>query len=142
MSNPSVHPGSSSSGSGVYYASKPATNYKCNCSQDEPWVDAFTACRAAGKTGISLQLREIWLDSEVMISMRVDSGSCVTILPRSKVPAAYTLTSAPFRLRPLGANAGKPVVLPVLKEGKQGCVLTSIEMIRSSHSHPDFTKLC
>ena len=107
MSSPSAHPGSASSGSSVHYASKPAN--PCSGSQDEPWVDAFTVCGAAGKTGFSLPLREIWLDNQVVIPMRVDSGSCVTILPQSKVPSAYTLKSAPFKLRPLGANTVEPI---------------------------------
>ena len=80
-----------------------------NAGSDTAWAEAYSVLAVAGKTGFALPTILIEMDDKHKVPMRVDSGSCVSILPQSRVPPGYQLQPPPFHLQPLGIGKVKPV---------------------------------
>jgi len=81
--------------------------------QPEETLDDEVTCFnvAAGKPGFVLPMRQVELDGQHSLSMRVDSGSMVSILPKSVVPSRYmsALRSPPCQLSPVGSQQIHPL---------------------------------
>ena len=58
----------------------------------------------AGKTSFTLPMRHIVLDGQHTITLRVDSASMVTALPKSMLPPRYQLQPPPCPLQPVGSQ--------------------------------------
>lgn len=75
--------------------------------QDSEVMEIFGV--QTGKTGFVLPLRPILLDGQYPLEMRVDSGSMVTILPKSALPADIKLRASPSKLQPIGTSCVIPL---------------------------------
>eukprot|EP00117_Sycon_ciliatum_P036702 scpid53699/ scgid27590/ len=58
----------------------------------------------AEKTAFTLPLRQVTLDSRHTLSLRVDSASRVSIIPKSALPSGYVLSPPPCPLQPVGTQ--------------------------------------
>eukprot|EP00117_Sycon_ciliatum_P002501 scpid23617/ scgid7702/ Retrovirus-related Pol polyprotein from transposon 412; Protease; Reverse transcriptase; Endonuclease len=62
-----------------------------------------------GTNGFLLPLRVLVLNHQHILQMRVDTGSMVTILPRSQVPAGVTLQPSQLARQPIRSTRVKPI---------------------------------
>ena len=71
------------------------------------------------KAGFILPRQDVILDGKHHLRMRVDSGSMVTVIPKSCLPTGYALEPPPVRLCPLGGRSVEAigVVRGQLKHG-------------------------
>ena len=95
--------------SAVHHVVPTSTSSGPSAGSDTAWAEAYSVLAVAGKTGFALPTILIEIDDQHKVPMRVDSGSCVSILPQSRVPPGYQLQPPSFHLQPLGIGKVKPV---------------------------------
>ena len=75
--------------------------------QSKPTSESYSV--QVGGTGFRLPLRDVLLNDRHWLKLRVDSGSMVTLLPKSLVPSGVVLEPPPTAIQPVGASPFQPL---------------------------------
>lgn len=119
-------------GAGKGQPAKAGNSATCGWVQEDT-LEAYSV--QAKTTGFLLPLRSVLVNGHLQ-TMRVDTGSVVTVLPRSRLPPDTVLTNAPTQLQPVGKQRVTPLGVFAASLQHEGRVAEETVYVVDDATHP------